>query len=214
MAFGCCAGQELYFAVTMMQRLTAVSARRALAAAGPSAAVRSMGSGSSGGGHIPNQESRAWEMPRTNKHTSAQNLGSRFTTACGRDFDPVIYMELIQAMTDKSWSQAIQNHLREDAEYVHMIRTKGGGAKTIDAICATGVHDEEFMHRLKTTMQTDAQTALAVCAIQDAYSKIRTKRDENQSQTAADGRDPYGAVKSRNQAQFGIDESNPTGMNM
>jgi hypothetical protein len=144
----------------------------------------------------------SWQLPKGHKMVNAHNLGGSFMTACGRTFDPAVYTEIIQAMTDQSWGQAIGRQLREDKEYIEMLRTDGGAAQKVDQIFKAGFgNDSEFMQKLKVMLQADKSAALGICAIQDAYTAIRTKRDEHATEVAATARDPFQAVK--NQRKFG-----------
>lgn len=138
-------------------------------------------------------------MSRSHHLFSSINTATPYKTACGRTFDPVTYTELLQAAMDQQWAQAIQKQLREDKEYLEMLRVEGGGAQTIDALgqSAQFSNDEEFMAVLKPVLLSDKKTALSICAIQDAYVAIRKKRDEHQTNVAADGSDPYGDIKKR-----------------
>jgi hypothetical protein len=150
---------------------------------------------------LPLGDNDGWEVPKAHKLFNSTTLGSAFSTACGREFDPAVYVEVIQAMSDQSWGQAIGKQLQEDREYVELIRKEGGAGQKIDAIYRQGFSsDEEFMHKLKAMLQQDAHAALATCAIQDAYLAIRKKRDVHATQVAADGgADPASMHRSRRQ---------------
>ena len=152
---------------------------------------------------LPFGENEGFEVPKSHKLFNSTSLGSSFTTACGREFDPAVYVEVIQAMSDQSWGQAIGKQLQEDREYVDLIRKEGGAGQKIDAIYRQGFSsDEEFMHKLKVLLQQDAHAALATCAIQEAYLAIRKKRDVHATQVAADG-GPDAASMARSRRQFG-----------
>lgn len=152
-----------------------------------------------GAAGMPGEGDKPWELPKTHHLQNSIGTATPYPTACGRMFDPILYQELIQACVDQSWCQAIQRQLREDSEYLSMLRTEGGGAQTIDDLYKQGgfANDEEFLVKLKTVLTTDKRTSLAVTALQDAYSRLRKKRDIHQTEVAATGHDPYGSMKGR-----------------
>jgi hypothetical protein len=147
---------------------------------------------------LPFDEQYGFQLPKSHPNYNSTQLGGNFMTACGRRFDPQIYTEIIQAMTDQSWGQAIGRQLREDKEYMEMLRKDGGAAQKVDSIFQQGFSsDQEFMVKLKALLTVDAHAALGVCAIQDAYTAIREKRDAHATEVAASGHDPFAAVKQR-----------------
>ena len=142
---------------------------------------------------------------KSNKYVNTNTSAAPIHTACGRRFDPMLFQELLQASSDPGWSAAIQRNLKDDAEYVAMLRTDGGGAMAIDELCLHGLggSDEEAMGNLKKLLQSDRRAALSVCAIQDSYVKIREKRDVEQSKIAAEGgHDAYSSLR-QNRTPFG-----------
>lgn len=121
-----------------------------------------------------------------------------FKTACGRMFDPTVFEEVLQAMCDQGWAQAIQKQLVQDREYMDMLQKEGGAAKTVDEMCSRGfANDEDALNKLKALLQDDRKTALSLCAITDGYTRIREKRDLSKTQTAADGHDPLESVRQK-----------------
>jgi hypothetical protein len=129
-------------------------------------------------------------VPKSNPYVNTQTSAAPIKTACDRTFDPMLFQEVIQATTDPQWSAAIQRYLREDGEYMNMmLREGGGGGMAIDQLITRGLggSDEEAMQNLKRLLQTDRKAALTVCAIQDAYQKIRENRDLQQTKLAAEG---------------------------
>jgi hypothetical protein len=187
-------------------RLFARCAVASSAACGATESKRSVLGGKNATG-LPFDEQSAWQIPKSHPNYNSTQLGSSFKTACGRTFDPQIYTEIIQAMTDQSWGQAIGRQLREDKEYLEMLRTDGGAAQKVDQIYQQGFSsDEEFIQKLKVLLSQDKQAALGVCAIQDAYTAIRRKRDEHATEVTATGHDPFAAVKANK--QFGQNTPN------
>lgn len=165
--------------------------RLAAATATVAGASRWQGFGGKAATGLPMDETEGWQIPKMHKNFNTINLGTSYKTACGRIFDPDIYGELMQAMSDQSWAQAIGRKLGEDKEYIYMLRTKGGAAQKVDQIVKRGVsNDEEFMRKLKVLLEADAEAALGVCAIQDAYAAIRKKRDEHSTDAIAEGQSP------------------------
>jgi hypothetical protein len=112
---------------------------------------------------------------------------SLIKTACGRNFDPNSYLEMVQACCDPKWLSAIQRACAQDKEYVDMLRTEGGTSKTIEFLSSGCKSDHEFMEKLKKVLQDDRKAALSLCALQKAYVDIREKRDLDESKRAADG---------------------------
>jgi hypothetical protein len=84
---------------------------------------------------------------------------------------------------------SIQQQLRSDKEYVEMVVREGGVAVQIEALQRQFSSDDEFIERLKDVVKTDRKVALSLCAMQEAYTRIRKKRDEHETTTAADGVD-------------------------
>jgi len=155
-------------------------------------------------GNGSNGSSGGWEMRRGHHLQSSVGLHSPMKTACGREFNPQVYYEVLQACCDQQWMVAIQRELRTDAEYVGYLRQHGGAAKEIQALTDSAHHDDEFMVKLKEKLLKDHKMSLTLCALQDSYERIRKKRDQHETQVAADGgRDPYASMKARQQGEFG-----------
>ena len=113
-------------------------------------------------------------------------VGSPFLTKCGRTFDPVVYVEMMQAMCDQKWITAIQRNLRQDVEYQTMLRTTGGGSLAFDALARMPLSgDQEAFDEMKVLMEADAKAALSVCAMLDAFKLIKDKRDHYKTEVAA-----------------------------
>lgn len=143
-----------------------------------------------------------FELNRSHHLFNSVNLGTPFKTACGRNFDPQMYMEMLQAMVDQSWAQAVGRALKDDAEYVETVRTEGGAAQEIDRLGEGGRgSDDEFMAKLRVVLEKDKKVSLCVCAMQDAYGRVREKRDKHATEVAARGTDPLAALKGK--SQFG-----------
>lgn len=144
------------------------------------------------------------ELQRGHHLQSSVGLHSPIPTACGRSFDPQVYYEVLQACCDPQWMSAIQREMRSDAEYVAHLRQNGGAARDLRVLTEGVHHDDELMTKLKEKLKTDASLSLSLCAVQDSYRRIRSKRDQHETQVAADGgRDPYSTMKSRQRDQFG-----------
>lgn len=113
----------------------------------------------------------------------------RVRTACGRSFDPSVYLQMLQAMMDRRWLTAIHKEVRNDTEYVEMMKTEGGIAAEIDQLTRRfGASDDEFMQALSAKVKQDRSVALGVCALQDAYSSIKKKREVERTRLAAEGK--------------------------
>lgn len=156
--------------------------------------------------HFAGAMPKGGSMPKSNAYVNTQATAAPIMTACNRKFDPMLFQELIQASTDPQWSGAIQAKLREDTEYMHMmLREGGGGALQIDQLIMKGLggSDEEGMNNLKKLLMSDRKAALSVCAIQDAYSKIREARDLQQTKVAAQGGSDAFAPMRQAKAPFG-----------
>lgn len=144
------------------------------------------------------------ELQRGHHLQSSVGLHSPIMTACGRSFDPQIYYEVLQACCDPQWMSAIQRELRTDSEYTDHLRSNGGVASDVRAITESVHHDDDLMIKLKDRLKTDVGVSLALCAIQDSYLRIRKKRDQHETQVAADGgMDPYATMKNRQKGEFG-----------
>lgn len=155
-------------------------------------------------GADPRGGSGGWEMRRGHHLQSSVGLHSPIQTACGRSFNPQVYYEVLQACCDQQWLVAIQRELRTDTEYVAYLRQHGGAAKDIQTLTDSANHDDEFMAKLKARLTTDHKMSLTLCALQESYERIRKKRDQHETQVAADGgRDPYASMKSRQNGEFG-----------
>lgn len=127
-------------------------------------------------------------MNKTNKYVNTQTSAAPIRTACGRTFDPMTFQELLQTVTDQSWATAIQRQMMTaDREYVKMLTKEGGGAMAIDELVMRGLggSDEEAMANLKKLLETDFKASLSVCALQDAYTVLREKRDMSKTKEAA-----------------------------
>ncbi|CAD2217184.1 hypothetical protein, conserved [Angomonas deanei] len=136
---------------------------------------------------------------------SSVGLHTPYKTACGRMFDSQLYYEVLQACCDQQWMMAIQREVRNDEEYVNYLRQNGGAAKDLRALTDSVYHDDELMVKLKDRLKTDVGMSLALCALQESYARIREKRDQHETQVAADGgRDPYASLKSRQKDNFGM----------
>lgn len=165
----------------------------------------SVGGGSdfNGSASIP----QGLELQRGHHLQSSVGLHSPIPTACGRQFDPQVYYEVLQACCDPQWMSAIQRELRNDTEYVEHLRTNGGAARDMRAMTDSVHHDDEFMVMLKERLKEDKTMSLTLCAVQDSYQRIRRKRDQHETQVAADGgRDPYATMKGRQKDQFGAQQ--------
>ncbi|KPA79463.1 putative mitochondrial hypothetical protein [Leptomonas pyrrhocoris] len=148
--------------------------------------------------------SQGWEMRRGHHLQSSVGLHSPIHTACGRDFNPQVYYEVLQACCDQQWLVAIQRELRTDTEYINYLRQNGGAAKDLRMLTDSVQHDDEFMVKLKEKLKTDDKLSLTLCAVQDSYERIRKKRDHHETQVAADGgRDPYASMKMKQKGEFG-----------
>ena len=146
---------------------------------------------------LPTQ--RGMEMSKGHHLHNSLQTATPYKTACGRTFDPMAMTELLQAMMDQQWTRALNRTLREDEEYIAAIREHGGAAQHVEDMINNGKFqsDEEFLEKLKPVLLEEVHTSLVMCAIQDAYIKIRKKRDEHQTNVAAEGSDPYESLKSR-----------------
>ena len=133
-------------------------------------------------------------------------IHSSFMTACGRRFDPNLYFEVLQAVCDAQWMAAIQKEVLNDVEYRTMIQKEGGAAKTVAKLMEDVNNDDQFIETLRVVLAQDRKVALSLCAVQEAYSRIRNKRDEQETKSAAEGYDPYDTLK-KQRSQFGT----PTG---
>ena len=145
-----------------------------------------------GAGSFGSQQS----MNKTNKYINTQTTAAPIRTACGRTFDPMTFQELLQTVTDQSWATAIQRQMMTtDREYVRMLTKEGGGAMAIDDLVLKGLggSDEEAMANLKKLLESDYKASLSVCALQDAYTVLREKRDMNKTKEAAAGQGGAGA---------------------
>lgn len=147
---------------------------------------------------------QGWEVRRGHHLQSSVGLHNSMRTACGRDFNPQVYYEVLQACCDQKWLVAIQRELRNDAEYVNHLREHGGVAKEMRMLTDSIHHDDELMVKLKERLKTDAKMSLTLCALQDSYERIRKKRDQHETQVAADGgRDPYASMRASGKGDFG-----------
>lgn len=147
------------------------------------------------------------ELQRGHHLQSSVGLHSPIATACGRSFDPQVYYEVLQACCDPQWMSAIQRELRMDSEYAEYLRANGGVASEVRAITESVHHDDDLMMKLKDRLKTDKGISLALCAIQDSYMRIRRKRDQHETQVAADGGlDPYATMKDRQRGGFGAQQ--------
>lgn len=187
-------------ALRALGRSLAVPRTLAFTSSGVSVAAvakRSFGPGIPG---MSNEPEKPWEMSKSHHLHNSLGTQTAYVTACGRSFDPTIYQELIQACVDQTWCQSIQRQLREDGEYMQMLRSEGGGAQTIDEMYQRGgfTNDDEFLIKLKEILTVDKKTALSITALQDAYTKIRKKKDLQATEVAANGgSDPYASMKQR-----------------
>lgn len=160
-------------------------------------------------GHMPtdsggNSSPAGWEMQRGHHLQSSVGLHSPMKTACGRDFNPQLYYEVLQACCDQQWLYAIQRELRTDTEYIQFIHQNGGAAKELRTLTDSCQHDDEMMLKLREKLKSDKKLAMTLCAVQDSYTRIRQKRDSHETQVAADGgKDPYSSMKARQQTDFG-----------
>lgn len=155
-------------------------------------------------GGAPGSNPQGWELRRGHHLQSSVGLHTPMRTACGRDFNPQVYYEVLQACCDQQWLVAIQREIRNDAEYVNYLREHGGAAKDMRMLTDNVQHDDEFMAKLKEKLKTDAKMSLTLCAVQDSYERIRKKRDHHETQVAADGgRDPYASMKAKQKGEFG-----------
>ncbi|AIN98924.1 hypothetical protein LPMP_250590 [Leishmania panamensis] len=161
-------------------------------------------------GHIPTEGTRhsgnnqGWEMRRGHHLQSSIGLHTPIKTACGREFNPQVYYEVLQACCDQQWLVAIQRELRTDTEYINYLRQHGGAAKDMRILTDGVQHDDEFMAKLKEKLKTDEKVSLTLCAVQQSYERIRKKRDLHETQVAADGgRDPYASMKASRKGDFG-----------
>ena len=102
---------------------------------------------------------------------------------------------MVQACCDQKWMAAIQRGISEDKEYVEMLRTEGGAARTLDVITSGVRSDNEFMEKLKAVLTEDKKVALSLCALQDAYKRLREKRDLHETKNTADGKDSSGMLR-------------------
>jgi hypothetical protein len=113
----------------------------------------------------------------------------RVRSACGRVFDPAIYLQMLQAMMDRQWLAAIQLEVKKDKEYIEMMRSEGGVAQELDIISRKfGGSDDEFMQALSNRVKVDRNVALGICALQDGYVAIKKKRDMEKTRLAAEGK--------------------------
>ncbi|KAK7200399.1 hypothetical protein NESM_000094000 [Novymonas esmeraldas] len=161
-------------------------------------------------GHMPTEGTgpagnpQGWEMRRGHHLQSSVGLHSSMVTACGREFNPQVYYEVLQACCDQQWLIAIQRELRSDTEYVNYLREHGGAAKDMRVLTDNIHHDDEFMVKLKEKLKTDKKMSLTLCAVQDSYERIRKKRDQHDTKVAADGgHDPYASMKASRKGEFG-----------
>lgn len=139
------------------------------------------------------------------RHHLASTVGSHalIQTICGRTFDPNVCQEMISACCDHQWASAIQKGLQEDTEYVEMLQSEGGAALTLQRLSKTVKHDNEFLEKMKELLVTDRRVAIALCAMQDSYLRIRSKRDAHETRAAADGRDDVEHIKKERRLSFG-----------
>eukprot|EP00759_Apiculatamorpha_spiralis_P031096 PhF_6_TR32862/c0_g1_i2/m.48362 len=127
-----------------------------------------------------------FEWNRQHHLTNSLPTGSPYKTKCGRTFDPNLYFEMMNAICDQKWIGAIHRHLRDDSEYQHMVRTTGNGATAFDALCQQNVMgDDQAYTEMKNLMENDQRASLSVCALLDAYQKIKDNRDEYKTMLAA-----------------------------
>ena len=155
-------------------------------------------------GSGPGSNPQGWELRRGHHLQSSVGLHSPIRTACGREFNPQVYYEVLQACCDQQWLVAIQRELRTDTEYVNYLRQHGGAAKDVRMLTESVQHDDEFMAKLKEKLKTDEKMSLTLCAVQESYERIRKKRDQHETQVAADGgRDPYASMKAKQKGEFG-----------
>lgn len=140
------------------------------------------------------------KLAPSNKFHASVGIHSSFMTACGRRFDPNLYFEVLQAVCDSQWMAAIQKEVLHDAEYRTMIQKEGGAAKTVAALMEGVTNDDEFIETLRVVLAKDRKVALSLCAVQEAYSRLRNKRDEQETKVAAEGYDPYDSLKKQRSA--------------
>ncbi|CCW63433.1 unnamed protein product [Phytomonas sp. EM1] len=157
---------------------------------------------------IGGDDGKGWELRRGHHLQTSAGLHSTIRTACGRMFDPQTYHEMLQACCDHQWLLAIQRELCTDTEYMNYLRQHGGAARDMRVLTDSIYDDDEFMVKLIEKLKTDFKTSLSLCAIQASYERIRRKRDEHETQVAADGgRDPYASLKTGRQREFGSSRS-------
>lgn len=146
-------------------------------------------------------------MQRGHHLQSSIGLHSPIDTKCGRQFDPQKYYEVLQACCDQQWMSAIQRELRNDTEYVQHLRQHGGAARDLRVMTDSVHHDDEFMTLLKQRLATDHTLSLTLCAVQESYQRIRSKRDTHETQVVADGGlDPYQTMKEKQRGGFGSNQ--------
>eukprot|EP00760_Papus_ankaliazontas_P007736 PhM_4_TR13498/c0_g1_i1/m.72950 len=146
------------------------------------------------------------EWSRHHHLFSSQPMGTPYMTACGRSFDPQLYHETMNALSDQRWVVALQRKMREDAEYVTMLRTEGGAGLALDALAHTQVQNEEEAYwAMRKVLETDRKAALASCAMQDAFKKIKQNRDVGKTQIASmdGGAGTVRGMQQRMQQPFG-----------
>lgn len=159
--------------------------------------------GFSGSSSVP----QGMSLQRGHHLHSSVGLHSPIATACGRQFDPQVYYEMLQACCDPQWLSAVQRELRNDTEYVDHLRQNGGAARDLRVLTEGIHHDDEFMAQLKERLKSDKTMSLSLCAVQDSYRRIRNKRDQHETQVAADGgHDPYSSMKLKQRDQFGAQQ--------
>lgn len=134
-------------------------------------------------------------------------------TSCGRTFDSTLYRQATRAMEDQRWVEAIQQSLLSDKEYVEALRERGGVSKRLRELAGehSGGRDASseaaFLEALRVELLRDAHLSLCVCALQDAYVRIRRRRDEEKARrvaesSAAGDADPMAFFK-KNEPQYG-----------
>lgn len=125
-----------------------------------------------------------------------------YKTACGRHFDPETFQQMLHAVCDKKWMQAIYRGLNEDKEYMEMMKTEGGAAMTITNVlakCSSDDHMHQYLHDL---LVKDKKAALAMCSFTESYRRLIEKRDRESVKRVAAGSDPMADVR-KQQGSFG-----------
>jgi len=155
------------------------------------------------------------EWNRMHHLNNSLPVGTPFVTKCGRTFCPILYQEMINAMADQRWLNAIQKGLRHDAEYQTMLKTRGGGGLAFDDLCKRLGHqaqDQEVFDELKLLLETDDKASLSMCAMLDSFEAIKEKRDHYKTEMVAEGRSheagPYGLAQ-KGQEPFGSSSRSP-----